>query len=177
MFQIIKNILLLLFIINSLQASSPCFDQLADISVPPTDSNFSTVSFVENSLYAKIPAFVALPQNIEDIQRCLKCAKANNIGVAIKAGGHSFASYSSIEAPGFMLSMDRMKNVTWSDAIISTVIYYFFEFYLCFYAKSEEIKGVNNYVSRLLSRFSSENVILIFLQIFSHFLNFFFFQN
>ena len=72
---------------------------------------------MENPLYAQTPAFVAIPKTVEDVQRCLRCAKRERIGVAIKAGGHSFASYSSIGAPGFMISMDMRKEVTWSDEV------------------------------------------------------------
>ena len=124
----IFSILIFSFLLHC-QCITPCFDQLFNISVPPTDPSFPTVSFVENSLYAKIPAFVALPQNIEDIQRCLQCAKVNNIKVAIKAGGHSFVSYSSVEAPGFMISMDKMKNITWAEPEYHVKLYFLFEFY------------------------------------------------
>ena len=100
-----------------ISCSSPCYTELSDISILPTDTNFTTASFVENPLYALTPAFVAMPKTVEDVQRCLRCAKRENIGVAIKAGGHSFASYSSIGAPGFMISMDNRKEVTWNNEV------------------------------------------------------------
>jgi hypothetical protein len=44
--------------------------------------------------------------------RCLACAAAApGVRATVKSGGHSFAGYSTIAAPGFVISTALMKQV------------------------------------------------------------------
>lgn len=96
--------------------SNPCFDLLANISILPSNPNFSTYAFIKNPLYNSTPSFVVLPKTISEVQTSVVCAFQNNLKISIKSGGHSFAGYSTIGSPGFMINMDKMKNITWSSS-------------------------------------------------------------
>lgn len=58
------------------------------------------------------PAFVALPKDLEDIQRCLACSFMNSVPCIAKSGGHSTAGYSTINGTGFVINLSRMKKVS-----------------------------------------------------------------
>eukprot|EP00300_Choanocystis_sp_HF-7_P043164 c9767_g1_i1.p1 GENE.c9767_g1_i1~~c9767_g1_i1.p1 ORF type:complete len:480 (+),score=89.51 c9767_g1_i1:31-1470(+) len=102
---------------------APCLHELQDISISPSDPSWENFSRVNNPLYSQtnIPAFIALPRTTGDIQRCLACATRQSIPISVKAGGHSFAGYSTINSPGFVISLTLMRNVTWASDQVVTV--------------------------------------------------------
>jgi hypothetical protein len=102
-----------------------CWQELSHYSVGPFDprwANFTRINnpaFIGNSS-ASQPAFVVLPSSDADVQRAVECAFRNGLRVAVKAGGHSFAGYSTVASPGFMINLLLMKNITWnSDTVVS----------------------------------------------------------
>ena len=87
--------------------------ELQDISVSPQQPPYENAIKIYNPTYSyEHPAFVALPKNVQDVQRCLKVANATKTPVAIKSGGHCFAGYSTIDSKGFVISLQSMRKVT-----------------------------------------------------------------
>ena len=87
---------------------------LQDISVSPAQgSAYDNAIKIYNLTYSyEHPAFVALPQSIEDVRRCLTVANSTRTPVAVKSGGHCFAGYSTIDSKGFVISLQKMRKVT-----------------------------------------------------------------
>lgn len=111
---------------HQVQPTYLCWHELAPFSVDPSDPRWINVSrlnnpaFNGNSTYSQ-PAFVVLPTSDEDVQRALACAVRNRLRVAVKAGGHSFAGYSTVSSPGFMINLLNMKQVTWKNDTVVNV--------------------------------------------------------
>ena len=92
--------------------ANAALQQLKDIAISPDQPSYKDAVKIYNPTYSyEHPAFVALPQSVEDIQRCLKVANSTNTLVAIKSGGHCFAGYSSIDSQGFVISLQSLRDV------------------------------------------------------------------
>ncbi len=61
------------------------------------------------------PAFVALPNSVEEVQKCLKSANFYKVPLAVRSGRHCFAGYSTIDSRGFVLSLNKLKAIKWSN--------------------------------------------------------------
>lgn len=87
--------------------------QLKDIAVDPKQPDlYKEAVKIYNPAYSyEHPAFVALPNNADDIKRCLQIANKTGTPVAVKSGGHCFAGYSTTDSNGFVISLKNMKQV------------------------------------------------------------------
>ena len=94
--------------------------ELRDIAVTPDQTDlYSEAVKIYNPTYTyEHPAFVALPNNVRDIQRCMRVASETGVTVAIKSGGHCFAGYSITDRNGFVVSLKNMANVTLKDGTV-----------------------------------------------------------
>ena len=80
-------------------------EQLKDIAVTPKQPDlYKEAVKIYNPAYSyEHPAFVALPNNTDDIKRCLHIANKTGAPVAVKSGGHCFAGYSTTDSNGFVV--------------------------------------------------------------------------
>ena len=89
--------------------------KLRDIAITPDQpEKYKEAVKIYNPSYSiEHPAFVAVPNNVSDIQRCMRVALACEVPtIAIKSGGHSFAGYSTTDQNGFVVSMKNLATVT-----------------------------------------------------------------
>ena len=90
---------------------------------PGDDIYNSSFMLFDPSFYELQPAFIAFPESVEDVQRCLQCSTRNSVPCVVKSGGHSNAGYSTIDGSihnGFMIYMSKMHNVTVSgDTVVA----------------------------------------------------------
>ena len=95
--------------------------ELKDIAVTPDQTKaYRKAIQIYNPAYStEHPGFVAFPNNIQDVQRCLKVANSTSTPVIIKSGGHSFAGYSTIDKQGFVISLSHLNNVTVAGDIVT----------------------------------------------------------
>jgi UDP-N-acetylenolpyruvoylglucosamine reductase len=97
-------------------------EELKDIVITPDqpDEYKEAVKIYNPSYSNEHPAFVAVPKNVSDIQRCMRVALACEVpAVAIKSGGHSFAGYSTTDQNGFVVSMKNLASVTLKDGAVT----------------------------------------------------------
>ncbi len=93
-----------------------CLQELSSISVTPGTVAYQQCTKIYNPAFAyEHPAFVALPNTIEDCQKCLAVATINKVPVAVRSGGHCFAGYSTIDGNGFVVSLAKMREINWSN--------------------------------------------------------------
>ena len=99
--------------------ASPCNDVLRNISVFPGSAEYTAASEIFNQAYASdLPAFIALPRTVLEVQKCLQCSYEHSVPCAVKSGGHSNAGYSTTSAMGFVIYLSRMKQMDWTvDAV------------------------------------------------------------
>ncbi len=94
-----------------------------DIAVFPDDPRYSDATHISNSAYSNIlPAFVALPRTVSDVQRCLACAYQYNVPFTMKSGGHSADGMSTINGSNgsaFVVYLTEMRAV---DTVEGTII-------------------------------------------------------
>jgi len=107
------------FVAGELQGLvAACLPELADIAVLPGtaewDADDGAVHRVRfpNAERGSTPAFVAVPQTAEDVQRCIRCANRVGVTVAVKGGGHAAHGFSSIGQEGFMINMAEINAIT-----------------------------------------------------------------
>ena len=93
-----------------------CGKVLKDISAFPGEKKYEEGSVIYNQAYADIkPSFIAFPETVKDVQRCLQCSAANAVPCVVKSGGHSSAGYSTIDGSGFVINLAEMSGVNVSD--------------------------------------------------------------
>lgn len=76
--------------------------------------NYEQISKVFNSRYDAIkPAAVVSCNNVQDIQETLVFAKAHDLPLVPRSGGHGYAGYST--TPGLVIDLSPMSNITIGD--------------------------------------------------------------
>lgn len=76
----------------------------------PGDKDYEAARRVWNWRYDKHPAMVARCASSEDVRRSVEFARTQDLRVAVRSGGHSFAGYSTCDA-GIVIDLSRMKSV------------------------------------------------------------------
>ncbi len=79
----------------------------------PDDPGYDSARVVFNSAYDYVrPLAIVRAVSVEDVQATIELARANDIELTIRSGGHSFAGYST--GQGIVLDVSPMNNVTMS---------------------------------------------------------------
>jgi FAD/FMN-containing dehydrogenase len=76
----------------------------------PTDPEYETTRSVWNGMTNKRPALIARCQATADVVKAVQFARANDLLVAVRGGGHSIAGHSVCEG-GLMIDLARMNGV------------------------------------------------------------------
>ena len=93
------------------QAKIQVFSQTLNQSlILPNDSEYDNARSVWNGMIDKRPAMIAMCINVDDIINCVNFARANNLLVSIKGGGHSVAG-KAVCNDGLMINLSQMKNI------------------------------------------------------------------
>ena len=76
----------------------------------PTDAEYEDARRVHNGLVDKRPAVIARCRGVADICDAIKLARALNMDVAVRGGGHNVAGHATIEG-GLMIDLMPMKGI------------------------------------------------------------------
>ncbi len=76
----------------------------------PTDSEYEDARRVHNGLVDKRPALIARCRGVADICDAVKLARALNLEVAVRGGGHNVAGHATIDG-GLMIDLAPMKGI------------------------------------------------------------------
>jgi FAD/FMN-containing dehydrogenase len=76
----------------------------------PGDADYEDARRVHNGLVDKRPALIARCRGVADICDAVKVARALNLEVAVRGGGHNVAGHATIEA-GLMIDLAPMKGI------------------------------------------------------------------
>src|SRR3954470_23821452 len=76
----------------------------------PSDPGYDDARRVHNGLIDKRPALIARCQGAVDVADAIKVARALNLPIAVRGGGHNVAGRATIDG-GVMIDLSRMKGV------------------------------------------------------------------
>src|SRR5919109_1811312 len=76
----------------------------------PGDSGYDEARRVHNGLVDKRPALIARCNGTADVADAVKLARAVNLGVAVRGGGHNVAGRGTIDG-GLMIDLAPMKGI------------------------------------------------------------------
>jgi FAD/FMN-containing dehydrogenase len=74
------------------------------------DAGYDTARKVHNGLIDKRPALIARCQGVADVVDAVRVARARNLGVAVRGGGHNVAGRATIDG-GVMIDLSLMRAV------------------------------------------------------------------
>jgi FAD/FMN-containing dehydrogenase len=76
----------------------------------PADPDYDTARRVWNGMIDKRPALIAQCSATDDVVACVEFARAENVSISIRGGGHSFAGKAVCDG-GLMIDLSGMKGV------------------------------------------------------------------
>jgi FAD/FMN-containing dehydrogenase len=76
----------------------------------PTDSGYETARTIWNGMIDKHPALIARCAGAADVINCVNFARAHNLLVAVRGGGHNVAGNAVCDG-GLMIDLSRMKSI------------------------------------------------------------------
>jgi hypothetical protein len=76
----------------------------------PDDPDYVAAGHLYNALYTSDSAAIAQCASVSDVQRCLAFARSQDVQVAVRAGGHSYAAYSS--GPGLVVDVSPLHGIS-----------------------------------------------------------------
>jgi FAD/FMN-containing dehydrogenase len=85
--------------------------RLAGELILPTDEAYEEARKIRAGNFDKFPALVVRPADVIDVIRAVNFARENDLTVAVRSGGHSFAGYSTVEG-GLVIDLSSMKDIS-----------------------------------------------------------------
>jgi FAD/FMN-containing dehydrogenase len=76
----------------------------------PANPAYDSTRVVWNAMIDRRPALIARCQNAADVVACIKFARGNSMGIAVRSGGHNVAGYAVCEG-GLMVDLSLMNAV------------------------------------------------------------------
>lgn len=76
----------------------------------PANPAYDSTRVVWNAMIDRRPALIARCQNAADVVVCIKFARGNSMGIAVRSGGHNVAGYAVCEG-GLMVDLSLMNAV------------------------------------------------------------------
>ena len=74
------------------------------------DAGYDEARKVWNGMIDKRPALIARCAGVADVIHCVNFARANNLPIALRGGGHNVAGNAVCDG-GLMIDLSRMKSV------------------------------------------------------------------
>ena len=87
----------------------------AGVLLQPGDTHYDETRQVHNAFVDKRPALIARCRGVADIVAAVKFARANDVPVAVRGGGHNVSGRATIEG-GMMIDLSLMKGIMVSPA-------------------------------------------------------------
>lgn len=78
------------------------------------DKEYERLNTSYNLAVPKQPSIIALCKNTEGVAEAIQLATKKGLKIAVKSGGHSFESFSSIDE-GLQLNLSLMKEISWKN--------------------------------------------------------------
>ena len=79
--------------------------------IRPADQAYDTARQVWNAAIDRYPALIVRAADAADVLRAVEFAHEQQLALAIRSGGHSFAGFGTVDG-GMVIDMSRMKGVS-----------------------------------------------------------------
>jgi FAD/FMN-containing dehydrogenase len=76
----------------------------------PGDAGYPAAGHLYNSLYTQNATAIAQCASASDVQRCIAFARAHDVELVARSGGHSYAAYSS--CPGLVMDVSALQQIS-----------------------------------------------------------------
>ena len=83
---------------------------LRGVALTPTDAGYDEVRLIHNGMFVRRPAVIARCLGTADVVDAVRFARAHELEIAVRGGGHSVAGKSVCEG-GLMLDLSLMKGI------------------------------------------------------------------
>jgi FAD/FMN-containing dehydrogenase len=78
--------------------------------IEPGELAYDEARGVWNGMIDKYPVAIARCKNTADVQKAVRFARANNLTIAVRGGGHNVAGLASVDG-GLVIDLSEMKGV------------------------------------------------------------------
>jgi len=79
--------------------------------IDPEHAEYEAARHVWNGMIDRYPALIARCADVQDVAACVSFARAQNIGVAVRGGGHNVAGLGTCDG-GLVIDLSLMKQIT-----------------------------------------------------------------
>ena len=79
-------------------------------AIHPADQAYETARRVWNAKFDRLPGLIVRCADKADVKRAVDFARAENLLIAVRGGGHSFAGHSTCDG-GLVIDLSRMKGL------------------------------------------------------------------
>src|SRR5262249_6374999 len=93
--------------------SSPFHELAASFDgdlILPGSANYDATRAVWNGMIDRRPACIAICKSVSDVQKAVKFARANDLRLAVRGGGHNAAGLASVDG-GLVIDLRGMRDV------------------------------------------------------------------
>lgn len=90
-------------------------DELHGRLLTPRDQTYDIARSVWNGMINKRPALIAQCADVGDVATCINFARAEDVTISVRGGGHNYAGKAVIEG-GLMIDLSPMKGITVDSA-------------------------------------------------------------
>jgi hypothetical protein len=90
--------------------SSPSIHRFAGTLIGPDDEGYDAARGVYNAMIDRRPALIARCESVSDVAAALAYARANELEVAVRAGGHSSPGFATTDG-GLVIDLSALKAI------------------------------------------------------------------
>src|SRR4051812_11673097 len=93
-----------------LPPSAPAIARFSGTVLTPDDDGYDAARRVHNGMIDRRPALIALCESVPDVAAALAYARAEDLEIAVRAGGHAGPGFGTTEG-GMLIDLSAMKAI------------------------------------------------------------------
>jgi FAD/FMN-containing dehydrogenase len=90
---------------------SPAIPRFSGLVIEPDDVGYDAARAIWNAMHDRRPALIARPRTAHDVAAAIRHARASNLLIAVRGGGHSMPGHSVCD-DGIVIDLRALNHVT-----------------------------------------------------------------